>query len=66
MISFYRILGTTRLAVEPGDFREIGEGHDDCHSQISQNPKFGQIWLTSTKSGGTPLNRNFPTSDFPA
>ena len=56
MISFYRILATTRLTVEPGDFREIGEGHDDCHSQISQNPKFGQIWLTSTKSGGTPLN----------
>ena len=55
MISFYRILATTRLAVEPGDFREIGERHDDCHSQISQNPKFGQIWLISTKSGGTPL-----------
>ena len=56
MISFYRILATTRLTVEPGDFREIGERHDDCHSQISQNPKFGQIWLTSTKSGGTPLS----------
>ena len=55
MISFYRILATTRLTVEPGDFREIGERHDDCHSQISLNPKFGQIWLTSTKSGGTPL-----------
>jgi len=55
MISFYRILATTRLTVEPGDFREIGERHDDCHSQISQNPKFGQIWLISTKSGGTPL-----------
>ena len=56
MISFYRILATTRLTVEPGDFREIGERHDDCHSQTSQNPKFGQIWLTSTKSGGTPLS----------
>ena len=55
MILFYRNLATTRLTVEPGDFREIGERHDDCHSQISQNPKFGQIWLTSTKSGGTPL-----------
>ena len=57
MISFYRTLVTTRLTVEPGDSREIGERHDDCHSQICKNPKSGQIWLTSTKSGGTPLKR---------
>ena len=41
MISFYRILATTRLTVEPGDFGEKGKRHDDCHTQISQNPKFG-------------------------
>ena len=65
MISFYRILATTRLTVEPGDSREIGERHDDCHSQINQNPKFGQIWLTSTKSGGTPLKPNIWVSRIP-
>ena len=53
MISFYRSLATTRLTNEPGDLRENRNRHDDCHSQISQNPKFGLIWLTSTKSGGT-------------
>ena len=59
MISFYRILATTRLTVEPGDFRKIGKRYDDFHSQISQNSKFGQIWLTLTKSGGTPLMRGY-------
>ena len=28
--------------------------HDDRHSRVSKNKKFGWIWLISTKSGGTP------------
>ena len=51
----YRILMDHAVSPEPRGFRENGWRHDDLHSRISINSKFGLFWSLSTILPGTAL-----------
>ena len=55
----YRILMDHAVNPEPRGFRENGWRHNDLHSRISINSKFGLFWSQSTILPGTALRNGF-------
>jgi len=51
----YRIFIDHAVSPEPRGLKENGWRHDNLHSRISINSKFGVFWPLSTKLPGTPL-----------